>query len=193
VIPAVEISTDVPEGEAHVLGYFIDYTDQQLLNRLSRLRDSRQGRAQKMVDKLGDLGMPLEWKRVQEIAGDSSIGRPHIAQALLEKGYISSFPEAFQKYIGREGPAYVEREKITPLEAVELIVNSHGLPVLAHPYTISMNVNNLEGLVTTLKAGGLVGLEAYCHGYAPGEIDDLVRLAQKYGLIVNRRNRFSRY
>ena len=114
VIPGVEINTDVPTGEAHVLGYFIDYTHPELLSVLRDMRASRQERAQKMVAKLADLGMPLDWERVKQLAGTDSIGRPHIAQALLEKGYISTFREAFDRYISRDGPAYVERTKVTP-------------------------------------------------------------------------------
>ena len=180
VIPAVEINTDVPYGEAHILGYFIDYTNHELRDALERLRNSRRRRAQGMIDKLGDLGIHIEWQRVQEIAGDSSIGRPHIAQAMLEKGYITSFKEAFTKYISRDGPAYVEREKIIPVGAVELILRANGLPVLAHPFTI----NDPEAMVAELKAAGLVGIEAYYDNYTADEVNGLVNLADRHNLIV---------
>ena len=180
VIPAVEISTDVPTGEVHVLGYFIDYTDAELKNTLVRFRNSRVGRAQGMVAKLAALGVNIDWSRVQEIAGDGSVGRPHIAQAMLEKGYINSIKEAFVKYISRNGPAYVEREKMTPVEVVELVLRANGLPVLAHPFT----VGDPEALVIELKAAGLVGMEVYYGGYTTDEIDRLLGLADKYNLIV---------
>jgi hypothetical protein len=99
---------------------------------------------------------------------------------MLEKGYIASLREAFTKYISREGPAYVEREKMTPVEAVELILRANGLPVLAHPLTI----NNLETIVVELKAAGLVGIEAYYNGYTDDEINRLVSLANNYDLIT---------
>ncbi|MBI2847646.1 MAG: PHP domain-containing protein [Chloroflexi bacterium] len=118
VIPGIEINTDVPQGEAHVLGYFIDYNNSELEAALEKLRNSRQERAQRMIAKLKGLGLSIEWERVREIAGTGSIGRPHIAQALFEKRYINSIREAFTKYIGWGGPAYVEREKIDPAEAV---------------------------------------------------------------------------
>ncbi len=133
-----------------------------------------------MVAKLGNLGIHIEWQRVQEIAGGSSLGRPHIAQAMLEKGYIASIKEAFTKYISRSGPAYVEREKMTPVEAVALILRATGLPVLAHPLTI----NNLETMIIELKAAGLVGIEAYYNGYTADEINRLVSLAKRHGLIA---------
>ena len=181
VIPCVEISTDIPQGEVHVLGYFIDYTDHELRASLHRFRNSRLRRAQGMVAKLGDLGIHIDWKRVQEIAGGSSIGRPHIAQAMLEKGYISSIKQAFAEYLGRDCPAYVEREKMTPDETVELIVKAQGLPVLAHPLTLI----DPEAMIVELKAAGLVGIEAYYNGYTAEEINRLLGLAQRHNLIVS--------
>ena len=180
VIPGVEISTDVPEGEVHVLGYFIDYTSPELQASLRRMRNSRQERAKRMIAKLGNLGLPIEWERVKEIAGGGSIGRPHLAQAMLEKGHIASFKEAFTKYIGGGGPAYVERDKMTPVEAVELILQANGLPVLAHPLTI----NDPETIIIELKAAGLVGIEAYYDGYTAEEINRLVSLAERHSLIA---------
>jgi len=180
VIPGVEISTDIPQGEVHVLGYFIDYTDPELKSTLDRFRNSRLRRAQGMVAKLENLGIHIDWQRVQEIAGASSIGRPHIAQAMLEKGYISSFKQAFTEYLSRDGPAYVEREKMTPAEAVELIVKARGLAVLAHPLT----AGDPEALTTELKAAGLVGIEAHYDGYSAEEINRLVGLARRHNLIA---------
>ncbi|MBI2849489.1 MAG: PHP domain-containing protein [Chloroflexi bacterium] len=180
VIPGVEISTDEPEGEVHMLGYFIDYTNPELLASLVKSRDSRYGRAQEMVNRLASLGLPVEWKRVQEIAGDGTIGRPHIAQALLEKGYIATIREAFDRYIGYGGPAYVEREKIDPAEAVGLILRAGGLPVLAHPLT----TKDPEALVARLKKSGLAGIEAYYGEHTPEQIERLLSLAEKHRLVA---------
>ena len=146
IIPGVEISSHAPGSEVHMLGYFINYEDPELLKQLAALGDSRQDRAKAIVDKLRGLGLDISLERVQQIAGDGSIGRPHIAQALMEKGYVSSFQEVFTKYIGQGGPAYVERAKLTPEDAVELILKSGGLPVLAHPSTI----NDMEAIVSRL-------------------------------------------
>jgi predicted metal-dependent phosphoesterase TrpH len=179
-IPGVEISTDVPEGEIHVLGYFIDYGSKELGESLKKFRTSREGRGRAMVEKLGVMGMPLDWARVQEIAGDGAIGRPHVAQAMLEKGYIGTFKEAFDKYIGRDGPAYVEREKMTPEEAVTLILRSGGIPVLAHPFT----VKEPEKRVAELKKVGLAGIEAYYKDNTPEDTKATLTLAKTYGLIA---------
>ena len=180
VIPSIEISTDVPHGEAHVLGYFIDYTSHKLQANLARLRNSRRERAQGIIAKLEKLGIHIEWQRVQEIADSGTIGRPHLAQAMLEKGYITSLKEAFTKYISQGGPAYVKREKMTPVEAVALILRANGLPVLAHPFTI----NNPEKVIIELKAAGMVGIEAYYGDYSADKVSRLVSLADKHNLIA---------
>ena len=180
VIPGVEINTDVSSGEAHVLGYFIDYANPDLLSLLSEMRVSRHGRARKMVAKLEGLGMPLSWERVQQIASTDSIGRPHVAQALLEKGYVTSLREAFDKYIGFGGPAYVERSKVTPADAVEAILKANGLPVLAHPFTVP----EPEKMISDLKGHGLVGIEVYYGFYSRTEVAHLRSLAQRYSLLV---------
>ena len=179
LIPGVEISTDLADGEAHILGYFIDYNSPEFKKTLDRFRNSRLNRGKKMVDKLSSLGIFIDWKRVQEIAGDGNIGRPHIARAMLEKGYINRFEEAF-KYIGHDGPAYVPRDKMTPEEAVELIVRAKGLPALAHPFT----VKNPEAMVQSLKRHGLIGIEAYYKDNTPLQTNDTLKLAEKYELIA---------
>ena len=180
VIPGVEISTDIPSGELHMLGYFIDYADPRFRATLDKFKNSRLQRAQKMVAKLQKLGINVDWQRVQEIAGSSSIGRPHIAQAMLEGGHITSIKQAFIEYLGHDRPAYVEREKMTPKETVELITGAQGLPVLAHPLTL----NDPEAMTMELKAAGLAGIEAYYNGYTEEEVGRLLRLAERYELIA---------
>jgi len=180
LIPGIEISTDIPDGEVHVLGYFIDYTSRELGAKLARFRNSRLNRAKGMVAKLDKLDIHLDWQRVQQIAGSSVMGRPHIAQAMLEKGYIDTFKQAFTDYIGRDGPAYVEREKVTPAEAVALIIKARGLAVLAHPFT----AGDPEAMTIELKSAGLAGIETYYNGYSAEEIEQLVKLAQRHNLIT---------
>ncbi len=180
VIPGVEINTDIPDGEVHLLGYFIDYHSQELEQILRRLRQARRRRARRMIAKLAPLGVEVSWERVKELAAGGSMGRPHIARAMLEQGYISSFQEAFNRYIGRRGPAYVERERMLPVEVVKLVVNAGGLPVLAHP----AGIDGLEQLIEQLKAAGLVGLEAYYNGYRRQTVNWLVNIAGEHGLIA---------
>ncbi len=180
VIPGIEINTDVPHGEVHILGYFVDYDDRKLAVTLQKLRSSRQERAKQMISKLNKLGLSIEWKRVRALAQGGSVCRPHVAQALFEKGYISSEKEAFDKYIGHDGPAYVERFKLLPTEAVKLVMEAKGLPVLAHPADIA----DLHALVARLKASGLIGIEAYYHGYEQDTIDRLIGIAKRFSLVT---------
>jgi 3',5'-nucleoside bisphosphate phosphatase len=179
VISGTEINTDIPAGELHILGYDYDLNNPELKKTLERLRNSRVERAQKIVSKLRKMGIKIDFVRVQELAGEGAIGRPHIAQAMLEKGYISSFREAFIKYINRGGPAYVERDKITPVEAIQLIVRAGGLPVLAHP----MTYDKFEAAIAELKPTGLVGMEVYYNNYSAEQTQRLLKIADSFNLI----------
>jgi predicted metal-dependent phosphoesterase TrpH len=177
VIPGVEISTDIPHSEVHILGYYVAYKEPLFQAKLAVFRDSRLDRAQRMVTKLARMGLVLDWKRVSQIAGAATVGRPHVAQAMVEKGYVDSIDEAFDRYINRNGPAYVERMKLSPVEAVQLILEADGIPVLAHPLYVVR-------VVPRLAQNGLAGLEAYYTGYTADETRFLVDLAAKYGLLV---------
>jgi len=179
LIPGVEMSTDVPGNEVHILGYFIDSEDEEFQAELARMRQSRLHRGCQMVEKLGELGMPLSWARVQEIAGVGAVGRPHIAQAMMEKGYVSSINQAFNLYLSRNGPAYVEREKKRPEEVVELLRGVGGLCALAHP----RELGELEKLLANLKRAGLIGMEVYYQDYSPVDIERLLALARKFDLL----------
>ena len=179
VIPGIEISTDTSAGDIHILGYYIDYLDVELLSVLKRLKASRETRAIGIIAKLADMGMHVSMERVKELSAGGSIGRPHIAQVMLENKHVSNFREAFDKYIGHNGPAYVHREKITPVEAVQLLTHSGALPVLAHP----VNIENLDTILKQLKDAGLVGIETYYGCYTEEVIKYLTGLAKHYGLI----------
>jgi len=177
VVPGVELSTDVSRTEVHILGYYVSCEDPALNENLLLMRESRLVRAQRMTEKLSRMGLPVDWDRVQELASGASVGRPHVARAMLEKGYVSSVAGAFDQYIGTNRPAYVERYKVSPVEAIRLVLASQGLPVLAHPLSIS-------NLVPELASQGLVGLEAYYPGYAAEETHFLLDLASRYGLVA---------
>lgn len=179
VIPGVEMGADVPRGEMHVLGYFVDPYSGTLCRKLEMLRNSRAVRSKKIVVRLAEMGIQLNWEHVVSIAGGASIGRPHIAQAILERGYVTVIQEAFDRYIGDDSPAYVEREKLGPTETVELIAKTGGLPVLAH----SAETENIDDVVQELKASGLVGLEVHYKDYDLETRERLAEVAKRYGLI----------
>jgi len=183
VIPGVEINTDTAQGEAHMLGYLFDHRDAQLQARLADRRRARFERGHGMVRKLEAIGLPISWERVQEIAGadeGGAVGRPHVAQALLEKRYVASTQEAFEKYIGRNGPAYVEYEKLTPEEAIGIIRAAGSVAVLAHP----SNIQGLDAYLAPLIEAGLEGLECYYGQYPEETVLDLVAVADRLGLVV---------
>jgi len=180
VIASVEINTESDAGDVHFLGYFVDPDDAAFQNHLATLRDARLGRARRMAEKLAALGMPLDWERVQAIAGEGAVGRPHVARALLERGYVATLGEAFEKYIGHEGPAYVPRYRLTPEEAIAAIQAAGGVAVLAHPAEAGT-----IPLIPRLVAGGLDGLEVYYPEHTPEDRDTLLALAEQYGLAVS--------
>jgi predicted metal-dependent phosphoesterase TrpH len=132
-----------------------------------------------MTEKLTELGKPISWERVLEIAGEASVGRPHVAQALVEAGHVATIPDAFDLYIGRNGPAYVEREKMTPLQAIETL-HKYGAPaVFAHPSF----TKSFDDVVPELVAAGLAGMEVYYKNYDPETVQTLAAKAAKYGLL----------
>jgi predicted metal-dependent phosphoesterase TrpH len=179
VIPGIELSTDIPGNEIHILGYHIDYMNQNFQNILVGFRESRLTRAKEMVGRLEELGISVEWERVKEIAGQGAIGRPHIALAMVESGYISQPQEAFEKYLGRNGMAYAERPKQTPAEAVKLILQAGGVPVLAHP----AQIEGLDQVIADLKDAGLKGIEVHYAEYDGSTINTLAKLAANYDLL----------
>jgi predicted metal-dependent phosphoesterase TrpH len=182
--PGVELSTDIERGEVHMLGYFVDPTDREFEKMLFRLRDSRIGRAQRMVEKLNEQGMAISFARVKEIAGDGAIGRPHVAQALVEAGYVANSKDAFDRFLGRTGPAYAERFKLIPTDAIKLIAQAAGMAVLAHPMYISREPGfNLRPFVEELVGAGLVGIECYYADASPEVVRDLERVAEEFELI----------
>lgn len=179
LIPGIELSTDVPRGEVHLLGYFLDHTNPELQATLERFREGRELRARQMVEKLAGLGVHISWERVVALSKGGAIGRPHIAQAMVEQGYITFPQEAFARYIGRNGPAYVERDKLTPADAVGLLIRYGGLPVVAHP----ADIEGLEALLVSLKGQGLVGLEVFYAQYTPGQVRTLRALSLRLDLV----------
>ena len=179
IIPGIELSTDIPGDEIHMLGYFIRYEDEEFQQTLERFRRGRVDRAREMVERLAALGIHLDWERVQEIAGDGSVGRPHIALAMVERGYCKEPKDAFPEYLGRNGLAYAEREKMKPEEAIEMLLKVGGVPVLAHPAYLS----ELETRLPELKAAGLMGMEVYYSKFEPDTIKHLQDLANQYDLI----------
>ena len=188
IVPGIELSTNIPGSEVHVLGYFVDYENDDFQRLLAEFRDGREERAQRMVEKLEALGVHVSWERVVELSDGGAIGRPHIARAMVEVGIVEYPRDAFDRYIGRNGPAYVERLKLTPEDAIKILVENGALPVMAHPtYSATKSdrdeVAELEELLTRLKAVGLVGVEVYYGDYSADVVARLASLAKELGLV----------
>ena len=179
IVPATELNTESEWGDAHVLAYFVDPADAALEERLRWLRENRGRRVERMVEKLRDLGYAITLERVLEIAQGGALGRPHLAQALFEKGYVPSYDDAFHTVIAKDSPAYVSRVGLTPFEAVELARTHGGVPSLAHPGT----VERLEELLPNLVVAGLAGIECFYAEHSPAWTAHCLTLARQHGLI----------
>jgi 3',5'-nucleoside bisphosphate phosphatase len=180
-IPGVELNTDSAGGEVHMLGYFPDLAQPAFQAALKNLRDAREHRGQRMVEQLNAHGINVSWERVREIA-QGAVGRPHVARALLEAGYVKSIGEAFDTYIGRNGVGFVPRPRLSSVDAVRLIASANGLPVIAHPLTLP-GLAALREELPALCAAGMVGLETYYGPYTPEDERELRTLADAYHLI----------
>jgi len=182
LVPGIEMSTDIPGGEIHILGHFIDWEDQPFRDRLSQLQESRLGRAHRMVGRLAELGKPVAWERVEAFAAEGSVGRPHIAQAMVEAGHVTTVTEAFDLYLSRTGPAYVERDKLTPKANIKFIESVGGLVTWAHPAE-GGGLDNVDALLAEMTDNGLSAMEVYYQDYDDATINRLKGLADQFGLI----------
>lgn len=180
VVPGIEINTSVDNGELHILGYYIDYSNEDFIRKLQRFKEARRNRALAIIKKLNTLGLNITKEQVRREAGASDVlGRPHIARTLINNGYVLNVKEAFQKYIGRGRPAYVKRHKLLPGEAISLIKGYGGVPVLAHPGTLS-NGYYVELCINE----GIQGIEAFHSKHNANEAVAFVNTALKYNLII---------
>ncbi len=178
VIPGIELATATDTSDMHLLGYFIDAKNAEFQATVERFRSERVEVARAMVKRLGELKRPVSWERVTEMA-NGSVGRPHIARAMVEAGHVESVVEAFDRYLGDDGIARVPRPKLHPVEALELIHSAGGVGSIAHPRT----VKDLDILVRQLVDAGLVGIEVYAEKYASERRDSYLDIATRYDLV----------
>ena len=184
IIPGVEISSLAGSSELHILGYFLDWRDSDLLDRLKTLRESRHRRNPRIIERLQTLGIDITYDEVRALAGTDSIGRPHIARVLMDKHVVASAKEAFDRFLAEGKPAYVPRELPSPAEAIRWIKAARGLAVLAHPTWVKVAERSLVDLVRQLKAEGLDGVEVYYSTHAAQQTREYLSLAHQLGLLV---------
>lgn len=178
-IPGIEITSDENDVEYHILGYFIDHKDKSFLQLLDKIVSARVERVYLIVKKLKKHGINIEAEDIFKLAGKGTVGRLHIARVMKREGHIYSTNEAFQKYIGNNGPCYVARFKLTPKQAIAAIINTGGIPAIAHP----LDLGN-DDLVPQLVEWGLKGVEVYYLEYSEATINRYLAIAEKYNLLV---------
>jgi predicted metal-dependent phosphoesterase TrpH len=191
VIPAIELSSRGDGHTVHVLGYLPAVVPQPLADTLARVISVREGRNHAILDRLTELGVPVEWDDVVRRA-HGTVGRPHIAAALVAAGHVPSIGDAFARYLADDAPAYVPTAALTPTEAVSLIAESGGAPVMAHPGLLNLAAHELADYVDVLVAAGLRGLEAYRPEHEDALRVELAGLAARRGLAATAGSDFHR-
>lgn len=185
VIPGIEISAEHSPGSMHLLGFFIDVNHPILKERLEYLQRARAERNPRMAEKLNKLGINITFDEVLKVSGGGQVGRPHFAQVLIEKGYVRSFQEAFDRFLKKGAPAYVEKMRFSAEESIHFINEANGVAVLAHPNTLQLNgYSELENLILRLVKKGLRGIEAYYPEHSALEVAQYKTLAERHGLLV---------
>lgn len=184
VIPGIEISADF-KPEMHILGYFPNINGYTAIRKeLDAIKQGREVRNIKIINKLNELGIDIKLEDVKEVALGDILGRPHIARVLLNKGYVKSIDEAFDKYLSKGGLAYFKRFELKPKDCIFAIKNAGGIPVLAHPVFLRKTYAELDMLLAELKEFGLMGIEAVYSENSENDTGNFLRLAIKHDLIV---------
>lgn len=189
-LTGVEISANPPatfpcSGSFHILGYAIDVNHPPLNKMLEDLQKARKNRNPRILQTLKELGKPVSMDEVQAEVGDGQMGRPHIARVMVNKGYVGSINEAFDKYLGKGKPAYVDKYRMESDQAIELISSAGGIPVLAHPGLIEPTADlPFENLIQTLTSMGLKGIEVYYPEHTTESMEEYISLADHYGLLI---------
>jgi len=179
VIPGIEFNTKFDGFEVHILGYFIDYNNKKLLKETRKIHDSRIKRVKMIVKKLNEIGIEITDKEVFSLSDGGAVGRSHVAHILKKKGYVDTFSKAFEKYLAIGKRAYIERYRLKPAEAIELILEADGIPVLAHPGLIKN-----DEIISTMVELGVKGIEAYYYEHNDNETQKYINYAKNKGLLI---------
>ena len=185
VIPGIEFSTDWNGRDVHVVGLDIDHTNKEFVSKLDFFIESREGRNRKMAENLREIGIGISYEALIRSFPESVLTRAHFAKYLYEYGYVRSTHEAFERYLGPDSPCYVPREKITPVQAVEMTLMAGGIPVLAHPLIYKFGDEKLRALIAEMKEYGLVGIEAMYSTHSSEDEEYIRRLADECGLKIS--------
>lgn len=179
-IPGTELTAEHDDTELHVLGYFLDIRNQKLLTEIAKFQAVRQNRIHLMVQRINELGVPLEVDSVFALANCKSPGRPHVARAMVKAGLATSLDEAFERFLKKGRPAWVPKQKISALEAIDLIHQAGGLAVMAHP-----GLNRSDDMIPALVEAGLDGIECFHTKHSTSMSERYLEIADKYRLLVS--------
>ena len=182
-VPGVELSVDCPSGVMHMLGYWMDVENAELVRQMAWIRNGREMRNQAMFEKLNALGFAMTWDEVKSFAGEDVVGRPHFAQVMLQKGYAKDKNEAFDKWLGDGKPGYADRPRLTAEVAVALIRQAGGVAVLAHPFTLRIGKEAMQEFFRHLAGAGLAGVECYYSEHSADLTRDYLAMARAAGLV----------
>ena len=185
VVPGIEFSTEYEGKDVHIVGLYISYDAPAFQEKLQSFIDSRVNRNMKMCQNLQEAGIDITFEKLCAENPDAVITRAHYAAYLQNHGYVKSRADAFSQYVGDHCKYFVPREKVTPTQAIELILNAGGVPILAHPPLYHMGKERLDNLVSTLKEAGLMGIEVIYSTYNTQDERDMLRLAKKYDLLYS--------
>lgn len=184
VIPAIEFSV-ISKTETHILGYFIDIENPDLLQTLKEVVDLRIERNYVTIQRLNELGFDMTLEEVRALAPNNFVGRAHFARVMMDKGYISSVKEGFDKYMSVGKYAYCEKQRLSAKDAIELIGKCGGISFLAHPHLTKLSDDELVEFLKELKGYGLCGLEGYYTDYTPEMQEKYQSIAENLGLMIS--------
>lgn len=182
-IPGVELSAEHNDTQVHIVGLYIDHRNPELQRALTRTRHMRNLRNPLIIEKLQEQGIDITMSELEDLAGGDSIGRPLIAQLLIQKKVVSTANAAFDKYLNPGGIAYIPKERLRAVEAINVIRTAGGIPILAHPHQTRLSGTVLSQFVQSLTDAGLLGIEVFCSGYKTSMSAQLSQLAKKFGLV----------
>ena len=182
-VPGVELSVDCSSGVMHMLGYWMDTANPELIRQMEWIRNGREMRNRGMLEKLNALGFAMTWEEVQALAGEDVVGRPHFGQVMIQKGYAKDKNEVFDKWLGDGKPAYVDRPRLTAAAAVAVIRQAGGVAVLAHPFTLRVSRDALASLFFELAAAGLAGVECYYSEHSAELTKEFLAMARQANLV----------
>ena len=179
VVPGVEMGSDVGQDEVHILGYYLDWKQKEFLSRLKFFQGTRMERNERLLHRLKQLGMQITFDELTQLASKEVIGKLHIARCMLEKKYINSIGEAFEKWLNPGKPAHIKRPKISPFEIIDLIREAEGIPVFAHPF-----LSKRDDLIPKMVDAGLMGIEVYHPVHSPATVKKYKEIAKKFNLLI---------